>query len=52
MEIILLLFILNAFVFTALIIMCNKFKQLYAEIKYVGNVLDLILRYAENKYNK
>lgn len=50
--IILLLFVLNAFAFTALLIVYNKSKQIYAEIKYVGSVLDLILRYAENKYNK
>lgn len=48
--IIVLLFISNIFVFTALVIMYNKFRKVYFEIMYVSSVLDLILRYAENKY--
>ena len=47
--IIVLLFISNIFVFTALVIMYNKYRKLYFELMYVNSVLDLILRYTENK---
>ena len=51
-TLIILLLIINIIIGIVLIIAYKKLLSMYYEVSYVGKVLDLILQYAENKYNK